>query len=168
MKKISALLLTCTLAIPLSAQSAAPKATPAAVTLPAAAAVLSAPLALKAGVIAQPETTELTGGGKAVFEFTITTAGEYVIHAVVNATGEEENSFFLNIDAQPEDPLMIWDIDVTKGFEERIVSWRGNGDGNNDEFAPKRFKLSAGPHKLILVGREPTQLKSLSIRLAAK
>jgi hypothetical protein len=63
---------------------------------------------------------------------------------------------------------MIWDIDVTNGFEERIVSWRGKGDVDNDEFKPMVFKLTAGEHKLIIVGREPTQLKSVSIRPAAK
>ena len=61
---------------------------------------------------------------------------------------------------------MIWDMEVTKGFEERIVSWRGNGDSSSDEFTPKVFKLTAGEHKLMIVGREPTFLKSVSIRPA--
>jgi hypothetical protein len=73
----------------------------------------------------------------------------------------------VNVDTQPEDPVMIWDIEPTNGFEERIVSWRGNGDASSDEFAPKHFNLSAGAHKLFIVGREPAQLKSISIRLAA-
>ena len=62
--------------------------------------------------------------------------------------------------------MMIWDIDPTEGFEERAVSWRGNGDASSDEFAPKRFHLTAGAHKLIVVGREPALLKSISIREA--
>jgi hypothetical protein len=118
---------------------------------------------VKDGVLTQPEQTELAGGGKAVFEFTIPKEGSYVIKAVVNAASEDANSFFLNIDAAPEDPLMIWDMDVTKDFEERTVSWRGNGDANADEITPKVFKLTAGAHKLILVGREPMKLKSLAI-----
>jgi hypothetical protein len=63
---------------------------------------------------------------------------------------------------------MIWDIDVTMGFEKRVVSWRGNAaDSGSDQFAPKRFMLTAGAHKLVIVGREPdTQLKSLTIRAA--
>ncbi|HEU5396555.1 MAG TPA: hypothetical protein VFV81_05255, partial [Verrucomicrobiae bacterium] len=62
-------------------------------------------------------------------------------------------------------PLMIWDIDVTSGFEERTVAWRGNGDANNDEISPKKFALAAGPHQLIIIGREPTELKSVSLCL---
>ena len=135
--------------------------------MPASAAVVTAPLVLKDGAISQPQQTELAEGGKAVFEFTLAKTGSYVIHAEVNAPAEDANSFFLNIDAPPEDPAMIWDIDVTNGFEERIVSWRGKGDVDSDEFKPKVFKLSAGTHKLFLVGREPTFLKSISIRLAA-
>jgi hypothetical protein len=139
---------------------------PAAAVLLAADAKITAPLALKDGVLSQPEQTELAQGGKAVFPFALAKAGTYVVQAVVNAPGEDANSFYLNIDGQPADPLMIWDIDVTTGFEERTVSWRGKGDPTGDEFLPKRFTLSAGDHKLVLVGREPAQLKSLLIRPA--
>ena len=123
----------------------------------------TAPLVLTNGYIEQPEQTELPQGGKAILNFTLTNAGTYVITAIVNAESEDKNSFFLNIDAQPEDPMMIWDMDPTTGFEERTVSWRGNGDANNDEISPKKFTLSAGAHKLIVIGREPMQLKSISI-----
>jgi uncharacterized cupredoxin-like copper-binding protein len=176
MKTSSALLLACALAIPSFAQAATNNAAPqptsnqvtrVALTLPASAAVVSAPLVLTNGIISQPEQTELAGGGKAVFNFTITNAGNYVMQAVVNAPGEDSNSFYVNVDAPPEDPKMIWDIDVTSGFEERTVSWRGNGTAESDEIVPKRFNLSAGAHKLIIVGREPGQLKSISIRPAA-
>jgi hypothetical protein len=173
MKTFSSLLLACALATITSAQTPPTKAapptsmTPVAPTIPASAAVVTAPLVLKDGAISQLQQTELAEGGKAIFTFSVPAAGDYVIHAVVNGSAEDANSFFLNIDAQPEDPLMIWDIDVTSGFEERIVSWRGNGDASADEFAPKIFKLTAGEHKLIIVGREPAQLKSVSIRPAA-
>ena len=85
----------------------------------------------------------------------------------MSAPDESSNSFFVNIDAQPTDPDMIWDIDLTTGFEKRVVSWRGNGDASTDEITPKPFKLEPGAHTLIIVGREPgTLLKSLTIRPA--
>jgi hypothetical protein len=175
MKNIPALLLACALALPVFAEEAATKTPPPAAMgkdaagakiISVAEAVVTAPLVLKDGAIAQPSQTELAGGGKATFTFKVAAAGDYVIHAVVNAPDEDSNSFFLNIDAAPEDPLMIWDMEVTKGFENRVVSWRGNGDSGSDEFAPKIFKLTAGEHKLFIVGREPAQLKSVSIRPA--
>jgi hypothetical protein len=175
MKTSSALLLACALAIPSFAQAAATNAPPppasnqvtqVVLTLPPSAAAVSAPLVFTNGCISQPETTGLEGG-RAVFSFTITNAGNYVLQAVVNAPAEDANSFYVNVDTQPEDPAMIWDIDVTNGFEERTVSWRGKGDAETDEFVPKRFNLSAGAHKLIIVGREPAQLKSISLRPAA-
>ena len=176
MKTLSTLLLACALAIPSSAQAETTNAAPQPasnqvmlvfLTLPASAAVVSAPLIMTNGCISQPERTELPGGGRAVFNFTITQAGNYVMRALVNAPGEDSNSFYVNVDAPPEDPAMIWDIDVTSGFEERTVSWRGKGDVDSDEFVPKRFNLSAGAHKLIIVGREPAELKSISIRPVA-
>lgn len=129
---------------------------------------MSAPFVLTNGYLFQPEArAELGEGGKAVYTFVITNAGDYVIHAVVNAPAEDSNSFFLNIDGKPEDPLMIWDIDPTSGFEERIVSWRGDGSDGADQFAPKLFKLTEGKHHLFIFGREPdAQLKSISIRPA--
>lgn len=173
------LLLVCGLAFPLAAQDTNTNATPGTaastnvvaspvVTLPASSATVTAPLVLTNGVISQPEQTELGEGGKAVFTFTVTNEGDYVITAQVNAPDEASNSFFVNVDAQPEDPTMIWDIDVTSGFETRTVSWRGNGDANSDEISPKKFHLAAGEHKLIVVGREPTGLKSLAIYATAK
>jgi len=174
MKTFSRILLMCVLALPSFAQDAKTNAAPAqaskkpaaVVTLPASAGEISKPLVLKDEAISQPEQTEVNEGGKAIYSFTLTNAGNYVIHAMVNAPDESANSFYVNVDAQPEDPMMIWDIDVTNGFEDRTVSWRGNGGADSDEFAPKRFKLSAGAHKLFIVGREPAFLKSVSIHPA--
>ena len=181
MKTLSAVVLAAALAVPLFAQqptiTATNTATPFSasnqvmllvLTLPASSAVVSAPLVLTNGIISQPEQTELAGGGKAVFNFTITNAGDYVIRATVNAPAEDANSFYVNVDAPPADPAMIWDIEVTSGFEQRTVSWRGKGDVDSDEFVPKRFTLSAGAHQLIIVGREPAQLKSPSVCPATK
>ena len=65
---------------------------------------------------------------------------------------------------QPQDPTMIWDLETTIGFEERISNWRGSGDSeSNGEFVPKAFQLTAGEHKLIIGGREPASLKSIAI-----
>jgi hypothetical protein len=176
MKTISALFLAGSVAISSFAQGTNTNAAPpppsnqvaqAALTLPASAAVVTAPLTFANGFVSQPDRTELPEGGKAVFNFTITNAGHYVLRALVNAPGEDANSFYVNVDAPPEDPAMIWDIDVTGGFEERTVSWRGNGTPESDEIAPKRFNLTAGAHKLIIIGREPAELKSITLQPAA-
>jgi hypothetical protein len=76
----------------------------------------------------------------------------------VNAPNNGANSFFVNIDAEPQDPYMIWDIPVTTGFGQRIVSWRGNGTFDADQFVPKVFNLSQGAHQLIIRGREVNTL----------
>ena len=178
MKTFSSILLACAIAIPSLADDAKTNAAPEksstagkakqpALTIPASAGEISAPLVLTNGYISQPDKTELPDGGKAIYKFTVTNDGDYVIQATVNAPGEDSNSLYVNVDAPPQDPAMIWDINVTSGFEERTVSWRGKGTAEQDEIVPKRFKLSAGAHKLIVVGRESAQLKSISIRLGA-
>jgi hypothetical protein len=138
--------------------------------LPASAAVLTAPLVFTNGYIFLPgDQAELAEGGKAVFNFTVTNAGNYVVETLVNADDESTNSFFVNIDAQPVDPDMIWDIQLTTGFEKRLVNWRGNGDSSTDEFTPKIFKLEPGAHTVVIIGREPgVLLKSVAIRPAPK
>ena len=110
------------------------------------------------------QTTSITNGGSASFAFTITNAGDYVIQALVNAPNSGANSFYVNVDSQPQDPLMIWDVTLTSGFEQRLIRWRGNGTDTADQFVPKVFTLTAGTHQLIIIGREAnTQLSSLSI-----
>jgi hypothetical protein len=177
----SSIVLACALAIPALAQdvktnSASEPNKPASVdvqasgqSFPASAAVLTTPLALTNDyVFLNSDQAEVASGGKAVFSFTVTNAGNYEIETLVNAPDGSSNSFFVNIDAQPTDPDMIWDIPVTTGFEKRVISWRGNGDVDNDEFTPKRFKIEPGAHSLVIVGREPgTLLKSVTIRTAA-
>ncbi len=104
-------------------------------------------------------------GGTAAYNFTIANAGNYEIEALVDAPTTDANSFYVNIDSVPQDSSMIWDImPVTSGFEQRIVSWRGGGSENNDQIVPKVFSLSAGPHQIIFVGREPgTALASFTL-----
>jgi hypothetical protein len=173
MKQFPSIVLACALAIPALAQDANTNAVTANVqasgqSFPASAAVLTAPLALTNDYIyLTTAQAELPDGGKAVFNFSVTNGGNYEIETVVCAPDESSNSFFVNIDAPPVDPDMIWDIPVTTGFEKRIISWRGNGDSSTDEFTPKNFKLEAGAHTLTIIGREPgTLLKSLIIRPA--
>ncbi len=126
-------------------------------------AVVTAPFVVSNGCLVQFCQTGSTEGGKLSFGFTVTNAGEFAIDAMVCAPNTNANSFYINIDAQPEDPGMIWDIPVTTGFESRVVSWRGNGSPDKDRFTPKLFSLAAGPHKLVLGGREAgAQLRSLS------
>jgi hypothetical protein len=126
---------------------------------------LTAPFVTTKGHISQAVSTDVTNGGQAIYSFTITNAGNYVIQALVNASNVSGNSFYVNFDAQPQDPSMIWDINpVTSGFEQRLVRWRGNGTAEADQFDPIIFNLTAGMHQLIIVGREPgAQLQSLSI-----
>lgn len=143
-----------------------PVKAPSPITLVASNGVIIAPLYLTNGYLTQAgERTDGTDGGYAIFEFSITNAGDYVIHGTVSAPDEESNSFFLNIDEHPEDPTMIWDIVVAEEFEEQVVNWRGTGASGSDEFDPKVFKLTTGKHRLFIYGREPNaKLKSLSIR----
>lgn len=168
MKSIFPGLLACALAVSSFAQET--KTTTAAtnqpaqlvLTLPVSAAAITKPFVVTNGAVSQPDQMDVADGGKAIFEFALTNAGTYLIRGLVNAPDESINSFFINVDAMPDDS-MIWDLELTNGFEERTVNWRGNGSSESGEFVPKKFKLAAGAHKLFLIGREPAQLKSLSI-----
>jgi hypothetical protein len=128
------------------------------VYLAAASGTASPPFVVTNGHISQPIQTTLATSGRAVYQFTIANAGTYTIQATVNAPDDGANSFFLNLDAEPQDPTMIWDIPLTSGFELRTVSWRGNGTDTANQFVPQIFTLSAGSHQLILRGREANAL----------
>jgi len=153
--------------------SVAPSPTPSATATPTATAAPSAsPMAglsfgSTAGDISDPfttnsdntvsqsaETVDPTQGGKAAYTFNIDNAGDYVVAAYVDAPSLGNNSFFVNIDSEPTDPIMIWDVPVTSGLEQRTVSWRGNGTDVTSQFDPKVFTLTKGSHQLIIRGRE--------------
>ena len=134
-------------------------------SIEAESGTISAPFVVANGSISQSSTTGVTDGGRATYNFTITNAGDYVIQAYVSAPSLTENSFYVNIDSDPQDPYMAWDIlPPTAGFENRIVSWRGNGTADANEIVPKIFTLTQGSHQLIIIGREAnTQLDRFTI-----
>lgn len=95
-------------------------------------------------------------GGRASYTFTVTNAGTYTVSGWVNAPDEGANSFFVAIDAEPND-AHIWDVPLTSGVQERKVQWRT--DTNAHVFA-----LTAAQHVLVVRGREGgAQLDRLAI-----
>ncbi len=127
--------------------------------------VISGPFAVTGNYISQSVlTTVVASGGQATYTFTLTNSGNYVVQALVNCPDASANSFWVNIDAVPTDPNMIWDVNTTSGFEQRLVSWRGLGTDLSDQYVPAFFNLSAGTHTLYVVGREANaQLQAISI-----
>jgi hypothetical protein len=143
-----------------------PPAPNTSLTFQATSGTITAPFTLTGNYVSQSiTTTTISSTGEALFNFTITNAGNYVIQALVNAPGDSANSFYVNIDAQPVDPTMCWDIfPFTTNFQSRIVSWRGNGGDTNNQYIPKIFTLAAGAHQIIFAGREAgTELESFSL-----
>jgi hypothetical protein len=124
---------------------------------------LTAPFVSSNGVVSQPMLTSLAAAGEGVYNFTIDVPGNYIVSATVSAPSDAENSLYVNVDAEPTDPYMIWDVPVTSGFTNVTATWRGNGI-STPQFSPKYFNLTAGNHLLYLRGREAnTEVQSFSI-----
>lgn len=123
-------------------------------TFEAISGTITAPFTTNSGVLSQTVDTGLINGGRAVYTFNITTAGNYEIVVNADAPNLSQNSFFVNIDAEPTDPYMVWHIPVTTGLQSRTVSWQGNGTVDASQFVPKVFALTTGTHQLIIRGRE--------------
>lgn len=133
-------------------------------TFEAVAGVITAPFAINGATISQAADTALAAGGRAVYTFNIVTPGDYTMAANVVAPDSGQNSFFVNIDAEPADPYMVWHITPTSGVQSRTVSWQGDGTVDNSEFVPKVFTLTTGTHQLIIRGREAnTQLGTITL-----
>src|SRR6266487_6145807 len=82
----------------------------------ARSAIVTGPFVVTNDCICQPVDTDLAGGGRAIFSFTLTNAGTYALICSVNASNTEANSIYVDIDREPQDPQTIWNIPVTTGF----------------------------------------------------
>lgn len=121
----------------------------------AEAMLIEEPFAAADGLVSQGvQTTEPSEGGKLTGRVSIPVAGDYRIAIKVNAPSTASDSLFVGFDQEPT-PEAIFDIPLTSGIEERIVSWRGSGEPGTPEFAPKLWHLEAGTHTLYVIGREP-------------
>lgn len=133
-------------------------------TFAADSGTLTAPFLAVGGIVSQSLLTSLLGSGEAIYNFTIDIPGNYVVSTSLNAPSGSENSLYINVDGEPTDQLMIWDIPVTSGFTNLTATWRGNATSGPPQFAPKTFTLTAGAHQLYVRGREPNvQLQSFTI-----
>lgn len=99
-------------------------------------------------------------GFLATYRFNISQGGTYMIRTRVSAPSTERNSFFVNMGQEPigSSDAMVWDIPVTSGFEERIMTWRGSGSETNNQVNPLTFDLSPGTHNFYIRGREANTL----------
>jgi hypothetical protein len=96
-----------------------------------------------------------SNGGRAEYQFNVTTAGSYVIQFLMDAPDDGHNSLWYNIGAEPSGTETIWDVPFTVGFENRIAGWRGTGGTfSNNLLVPKVFSLPSGTWSLIVRGRE--------------
>jgi hypothetical protein len=94
--------------------------------------------------------------GRALYHFTITNGGTFVLQVLVNAPDGQTNSVSVNIDAEPEPPAMIWEVPKTAGFTNQLVSWRGEPAPNIAPLRRKVFTLAQGDHRLIIRGEAGT------------
>jgi Bacterial Ig domain/Fibronectin type III domain len=129
---------------------------PSGLTFAADSGIISAPFFATNGSILQSLKTGVTDGGRAAYSFNVVNAGIYLVSAMVGALDGGQSSLYVNIDAEPTDPLMIWDIPASSAVTSQTVSWRGNGNGDpaSSQYLPKVFTLSAGDHQLIIRGRQ--------------
>ena len=126
---------------------------------------ITAPFAIRGDFIVQTTSTlDVSDGGRVSYPFNIEQSGDYLVSALVLSPDVNSNSLFLNIDCDPVSPDMIWDINYARAFVWQTASWRGGGTPKAPQYSPKVFHMEAGPHTLIVVGRE-SNLEIDKIRL---
>jgi hypothetical protein len=96
------------------------------------------------------QTTNPLDGGKADYFFIVPNPAPslgYTIAALVNCADGGSNSFFVNIDSEPNIDNNEWDIPVTTGLQSREVTLYPETNAHI-------WALTAGTHHLIVRGRE--------------
>jgi len=132
----------------------APPVVTSSFTFQPSAGNIASPFVLSGNYVSQPATTG-TNGGQLVYFFQTTSSSAFAVEAQVDAPSIGANSFYVNIDGPPADPADIWDVPVTAGFTNVIVTWRGNGTNDQIGIYPQQnFSLNPGTHQLVIKGRE--------------
>lgn len=96
--------------------------------------------------------SESDNEGMALYDFSVPTAGQYIIWARIYGPSASADSIFVLVDSGPQD---VFDM-----AEEAHEVWRwkqvnGRGSGGPLTLNPRIFPLTAGQHRLILRCREP-------------
>lgn len=117
----------------------------------AEAGLIAPPFIATNGYVVQPLETNFANSGRAQFDIIISQAGSYVIRANVSSP-DHPSSVYVNIDAEPTAPNMIWDIPLSLEFTNRTVTWRSDGTPTDNGCCPKVFNLTSGSHQLIIRG----------------
>ncbi len=128
------------------------RATERGIALEADGGVVTPPFCITNKCLYQAVDSGFTNGGRAVYTFTITNAGDYAILAEVNSPTGTTNAFCVNIDEEPQQPGMIWDMPATSRFTEKAVMWRVSGGPGTSKPTAKYFHLTPGRHQLIIRG----------------
>lgn len=132
-----------------------PSGEPQPILVEAESGDITAPFAIKGDFIVQTTSTlDVSEGGRVSYPFNIEQSGDYLVSALVLPPDVNSNSLFLNIDRDPVSPDMTWDINYARSFVWQTASWRGAGTPKAPQYSPKVFHMEAGPHTLIVVGRE--------------
>ena len=93
-----------------------------ALTFAADSGTFTAPFVDGNGTLSQPVEASVANGGQAIYTFNVAHAGNYLVSAQVIAPNEGQNSFYVNIDSTPTDPLMIWDVPICSTLTVNVVS----------------------------------------------
>jgi len=92
--------------------------------------------------------------GRAEYCVQVATGADYVLKMRIDAPNSDSNSLLVEIDGVPTSSSQIWDALLTTGFQERTVALRGAAVTPSPYAPPAVYRLAAGRHRLVLVGRE--------------
>jgi hypothetical protein len=123
---------------------------------------ITGPMTLTNGILVQPCETGITNSGRMSCRFKVANAAEFAVAADVRTAGAGGGSFYVNIDGEPVEPEMVWEIPATRSFALRVATW--GRSQTNAKPAPKYFQLAAGEHELIVRGRSAgVEVRSLLV-----
>lgn len=106
-----------------------------------------------------------TDGGSVNYPLNVTATGNYTIQGLVDFPSLGANSFFLNIDAQPDSTQQFTSAFIT--FDS-LFEWRPVTNSPFTSGFPRVFSLTSGAHTLVLRGREAgARVKAFTITALA-
>ncbi len=132
------------------------------VSIPATSGAITYPFEIDGKTVVQARDTSIETGGRAVYTFSITNAGDYLIWAALSGKPGKSTTLKISLGARAQPSSFLWQFEPSDTIRRQPVGSKKNARSYRDYCV---FSLPAGTHQLDVRGAtEGTRIEQFIVR----